>query len=140
MRQQTVPVCTVQALHQPLLHQPLHTAWFVSLHCRIVFGFRSTVKDNLHYTDDGSYLYPAGHNVVIVSADGKSHKFVSGSPECEGITAIMLSPNKKLLAVAERADKAVISVYDMQTLKRRKQLLAADVGSKASTSWWIVCP
>ncbi|WIA38592.1 hypothetical protein OEZ86_001902 [Tetradesmus obliquus] len=99
---------------------------------RIVFGFSSTVRDNLHYTDDGSYLYPAGHNVVIVSPDGKSHKFVSGSPECEGITAIMLSPNKKLLAVAERAEKAVISVYDMQTLKRRKQLLAADVGSKGT--------
>jgi hypothetical protein len=99
-----------------------------------VFGFSSTVRDNLHYTDDGSYLYPAGHNVVIVSADGKSHKFVSGSPECEGITAIMLSPNKKLLAVAERAEKAVISVYDMQTLKRRKQLLAADVGSKVTVA------
>lgn len=42
----------------------------------------------------------------------------------------MLSPNKKLLAVAERAEKAVVSVYDMQTLKRRKQLVAADVGSK----------
>jgi hypothetical protein len=98
-----------------------------------VFGFSSTVRDNLHYTDDGSYLYPAGHNVVIVSPDGKSHKFVSGSPECEGITAIMLSPNKKLLAVAERAEKAVISVYDMQTLKRRKQLLAADIGSKVNT-------
>lgn len=55
---------------------------------------------------------------------------MSGSTECEGITALALSPNKKLLAVAERADKAVISVYDMQTLKRRKQLISADVGSK----------
>eukprot|EP00878_Enallax_costatus_P025349 GHUV01027119.1.p1 GENE.GHUV01027119.1~~GHUV01027119.1.p1 ORF type:complete len:499 (+),score=150.84 GHUV01027119.1:978-2474(+) len=101
---------------------------------RLVFGFRSTVRDNLHYTEDGSFVYPAGHNVVIISNDGKSHRFVSGSPECEGITAIMLSPNKKLLAVAERAEKAVISVYDMQTLKRRKQLLAADVGSKEYVS------
>jgi hypothetical protein len=98
--------------------------------CRLVFGFRSTVKDSLHYADDGSYVYPAGHNVAIISNDGKNHRFISGSPECEGISAIMLSPNKKLLAVAEKADKAVISVYDMQTLKRRKQLLAADVGSK----------
>jgi hypothetical protein len=68
--------------------------------------------------------------VVIISADGKSHRFIPGSPECEGITAVMLSPNRKLLAVAERAEKAVVSVYDMQTLKRRKQLVAADVGSK----------
>eukprot|EP00879_Flechtneria_rotunda_P032363 GHRR01035557.1.p4 GENE.GHRR01035557.1~~GHRR01035557.1.p4 ORF type:complete len:116 (+),score=37.88 GHRR01035557.1:1034-1381(+) len=97
---------------------------------RLAFGFRSTVRDNLHYADDGSYVYPVGHNVAIVSTDSKSHKFVPGSPEYEGITAIMMSPNKKLLAVAEKAEKAVISIFDMQTLKRRKQLVAADVGSK----------
>lgn len=97
---------------------------------RLVFGLKSNVKDNLHYLEDGSYVYPAGHTVVIISADGKSHRFIPGSPECEGITAIMLSPNRKLLAVAERAEKTVVSVYDMQTLKRRKQLVAADVGSK----------
>lgn len=77
-------------------------------------------------------MYPAGHTVVIISSDGKTHRFIPGSPECEGISAIMLSPNKKLLAVAERAEKAVVSVYDMQTLKRRKQLVAADVGSRVS--------
>lgn len=100
--------------------------------CRLVYGLKSNVKDNLHYLEDGSHVYPAGHTVVIISADGKTHRFIPGSPECEGISAIMLSPNKKLLAVAERAEKAVVSVYDMQTLKRRKQLVAADVGSKVS--------
>lgn len=98
---------------------------------RLVFGLKSSVKDNLHFLEDGSYVYPAGHTVVI-SSDGKTHRFLPGSPECEGISAIMLSPNKKLLAVAERAEKAVVSVYDMQTLKLRKQLVAADVGSKVS--------
>lgn len=97
-----------------------------------MFGLKSNVKDNLHLLEDGSHVYPAGHTVVIVSSDGKTHRFIPGSPECEGISAIMLSPNKKLLAVAERAEKAVVSVYDMQTLKRRKQLVAADVGSRVS--------
>lgn len=113
-----------------------------------MFGLKSNVKDNLHYLEDGSHVYPAGHTVVIISGDGKTHRFIPGSPECEGISAIMLSPNKKLLAVAERAEKAVVSVYDMQTLKRRKQLVAADVGSKVclvlrrpgihthSRGWW----
>jgi hypothetical protein len=50
--------------------------------------------------------------------------------ESEGITAICVSSNKKLLAVAERAEKAMITVYDLQTLKRRKVLIAADAGSK----------
>jgi hypothetical protein len=97
---------------------------------RLVFGLKSNIKDNLHYLEDGSYVYPAGHTVAIISSDGKTHRFIPGTPECDGITAIMLSPNKKLLAVAERAEKAVVAVYDMQTLKRRKQLVAADVGSK----------
>lgn len=95
-----------------------------------MFGFNSGFKDSLSYLEDGSYVYPVGASVVIAAADGRTHRFVPGSVECEGITALALSPNKKLLAVAERADKAVISVYDMQTLKRRKQLVAADVGSK----------
>lgn len=68
--------------------------------------------------------------MVITAPDGRSHRFLPGSAECEGISALCLSPTRKLLAVAERADKAVVSVYDLQTLKRRKQLIAADVGSK----------
>lgn len=115
-----------------LLPAPPHHVPSPATPYRLVFGIKSDVKDNLHFLEDGSYVYPAGHTVVIVSSDGKTHKFIPGSPECEGISAIMLSPNKKLLAVAERAEKAVVSVYDMQTLKRRKQLVAADVGSKAS--------
>jgi hypothetical protein len=95
-----------------------------------VFGLKSSLRNSLAYLEDGSYVYPAGATVVITSSDGKSQRFVPGSIECEGISALCLSPNKRLLAVAERADKAVICVYDLQTLKRRKQLVAADVGAK----------
>ena len=101
--------------------------------CRLAFGYRGNVRDSIQYNEDGSYIYPVGHSIVFLSADGRTQRFIPGSSDCEGITATALSPNRKLLAVAEKADKAVISVYDTQTLRRRKVLQTADVGSRVSS-------
>lgn len=68
--------------------------------------------------------------MVLYSADTRQQRLIPGSLESEGITALCVSSNRRLLAVAERAEKAMISVYDLQTLKRRKVLIAADAGSK----------
>jgi cilia- and flagella-associated protein 57 len=97
-----------------------------------VYGYRTTVADNLHYGgEDGSLFFAAGHSVVVQAPDGRGQRFIPGTAEAEGITALALSPNKKLLAVAERADKGLISVYDTTSLKKRKVLMASDVGSQA---------
>ncbi|KAG1658747.1 hypothetical protein FOA52_000860 [Chlamydomonas sp. UWO 241] len=101
---------------------------------RTVFGFRGDVSDNIGYTDEGAIVYPAGHNVVLYSPDTKTQRLIPGTLESEGITAICVSSNKRLLAVAERAEKAMITVYDLQTLKRRKVLVSADAGSKEYVS------
>lgn len=77
-------------------------------------------------------MYPVGHTVVLYNVETKVQKFTPGTPESEGITALAVSPNKKFLAVAERADKGTISVYDLQTLKRRKVLVSSETGSKVS--------
>lgn len=98
--------------------------------CRLSFWLAGKIRESLSYSEDGSYVYPSGHNVVFLAPDGRSQRFVQGTPDCEGVTAIALSPNRKLLAVAERAEKAIISIYDTQTLKRRKVLQATEVGSK----------
>lgn len=97
---------------------------------RYIFGFRSDVNDNVAYTEDGAVVLPAGHNIVLYSPDIKTQRLIPGTLESEGITAMCVSSNKKLLAVAERSDKAIITVYDLQTLKRRKVLTAPEVGSK----------
>ena len=46
--------------------------------------------------------------------------------------ALALSANKKHLAVAEHGEKVSVSIYDLQTLKRRKMLVSADPGTKVS--------
>lgn len=101
---------------------------------KLVFGFRGDVSDNVGYADDGSVVYPAGHNIVLYSPDSKTQRLISGTLESEGITAICVSPNKKLLAVAERSEKAMITVYDLQTLKRRKVLMSSDAAAKEYVS------
>mmetsp|Transcript_22834 Transcript_22834/g.63112 ORF Transcript_22834/g.63112 Transcript_22834/m.63112 type:complete len:1547 (+) Transcript_22834:150-4790(+) len=101
---------------------------------RFVFGFRADVANNVAYAEDGAVVYPAGHNVVLYSPDIRTQRLIPGTLESEGISAMCVSANKKLLAVAERSEKAIITVYDLQTLKRRKVLVAPDVGSKEYVS------
>ena len=75
-------------------------------------------------------MYPAGHNLVLYHMESRAQRFIPGSLESEGITAIAVAQSKRHLAVAERADKGMITVYDLQTLKRRKVLVSMDTGSK----------
>lgn len=92
------------------------------------------MRDNLHYVDDHSVVFPAGHQTVVYNMDTKIQKFVPGTIDSEGISGIAVSPNNKFLAVAEQAEKAMITVYDLQTLKRRKVLMSTDAGSKVAPS------
>jgi len=91
---------------------------------------RGDVKDNIHFVEENTIIYPVGHTVVSYNVETKVQRFTPGSPESEGITALAVSPNKKFLAVAERSDKGTISVYDLQTLKRRKVLVSSETGAK----------
>uniref|UniRef100_A0A061RT72 Wd repeat-containing protein 65-like n=2 Tax=Tetraselmis sp. GSL018 TaxID=582737 RepID=A0A061RT72_9CHLO len=101
---------------------------------RHVFGFRGDVHSNVHYVDEHTVAYPAGHQTVLFNTETKGQKFVPGTVDSEGITVIAVSPNSKYLAVAEQSEKAMITVYDLQTLKRRKVLMSTDAGSKEYVS------
>ncbi|EFJ35022.1 WD repeat domain-containing protein [Selaginella moellendorffii] len=68
-----------------------------------VFGLNGTQKGCLYFLDDATFLYPAGHNVVIQTVDQKQQKIIAGTPDTYGITALALSPSKKIVAIAERA-------------------------------------
>ena len=90
---------------------------------RHAFGIKADVKDNICYLDEQTVIYPAGHNIVIFNTEQKTQKFIPGTENTEGITAMAVSPNRKWVAVAERAkegEKAQVTIFDLHTLKRRK--------------------
>lgn len=88
------------------------------------------MQDNLHYVDDTVIMYPAGRTLVLHSTETKTQRFIQGTEGTEGLSALALSPSRKYVAVAERAEKGLITVYDMGTLKRRKVLSSSEMGSK----------
>lgn len=91
------------------------------------------MKDNIHYVEENTIVYPAGHQTVVYNIDSKTQKFIPGTVDSEGISVIAVSPNGKYLAVAEQSEKAMITVYDLSTMKRRKVLMSTDAGSKVCT-------
>ena len=83
---------------------------------------KGDVKDNIAYADETTVIFPAGNNVVLHHLESKTQQFVPGTPGAKGVDAIAVSANKKWLAVAESAEKAQITIYDLHTLKRKKVL------------------
>ena len=79
--------------------------------------------------DEGTLAYLCGHSVVLYSPDTRTQRFVAGSPEA-AITGFAVCQRQRLLALAERGDKATITIFDLNTLKRRKILAAAAEGTK----------
>jgi len=101
---------------------------------RHLFGVKGDVRDPICYVDEQTVLYPAGHNTVIFNLEQRIQRFLPGTEKTEEITAIAVSPNKKFVAVAEKSDKGVITVFDLHSLKRRRLLTASDSMSKEFVS------
>lgn len=95
---------------------------------RFVFGVKSGVAGNVNFLDEQTVIYPAGSNCILYHLDQKSQRFILGSDKSQGMSAIAVSPNRRYIAIAERSDKPIITIYDLHTLKRRKVLNAADYG------------
>jgi hypothetical protein len=87
-----------------------------------IFGLKPSVKDAVWFMDESRVIYPAGHNVIIYDTENKSQKFIHGSDNTLGISAICVSPCKRFLAVAEQAERGIVVVYDLKTLKKKKVL------------------
>lgn len=98
--------------------------------CRHYFGIKNDVSNCLQFVDDTTLVFPAGSNVVLQCLETRQQCFIAGTTDTEGISAMTLSANRKLLAVAEKSERASISVYDVGTLKRRKLMMAADISIK----------
>ena len=55
----------------------------------------------------------------------------TGTPfTAEAISCLSVSPNRRFIAVAEKSERGVVSIYDSSTLRRRKVLNFAELESK----------
>ena len=101
-----------------------------------MFGLKGSVRSNVHFLEEGTVLYPAGNTIAVYHTDTREQELIPGTLPSngfapEGITALSVSPNRRVVAVAERTDShAIVQLYDSSTLRRRKVLSYPDVGSK----------
>ncbi|EDO36068.1 predicted protein [Nematostella vectensis] len=59
----------------------------------------------------------------------KSQRFIPGSDKSVGMTAMAVSPNRRYVAIAEKGEKATITIYDLHTLRKKKVLSHPEVQS-----------
>merc|ERR1719313_1960678 len=65
----------------------------------------------------------------------KSQRFFAGNEGTVGITCLAVSPNKRFLAIAEKSpDNAMVTIYDLVTTKKKKQLQHPDIDPQEFTS------
>ena len=98
---------------------------------RFAFGIKGDLRNSLYFLDDQRIIYPWGHNVVILSiGDDKTQEYIPCIEGSEGITAMALSHTKNYLAVCERSERAICSIYNVATRKRRKVITTDHVTDK----------
>lgn len=101
---------------------------------RWAWGAAAAQPGGLAYVDDTTLAYLCGSSVVLYQPDTKTQRFVAGAGEGR-VTAFAACPARRMLALAQRAAgaeaKATITLFDLQTLKRRKILTAPGEGTKA---------
>ena len=101
---------------------------------RHVFGLKGDVANNVAFQDEQTIIYPSGSNCILYNIETKTQKFISSIEKSGGMTAMALTPNKRYIAVAEKGEKATITIYDLQTLRKKKVLTTTDVQSQQYVS------
>ena len=100
-------------------------------------------------------VYPAGHNIVVYHLEDATQKAYPCIEGTEGITAMAISHNRRILAVAEKSDKTPIcTIYhvvddrqsnedrktDAKTLKKKKIICSNEINKHKSWVSMAFCP
>lgn len=76
----------------------------VSIQPKYVFGLRSNVTGNIHFTAKGEVIYPVAGVIAIHDFNTNKQKFLR-LIEHHIPKIITISPNRKMLAIAEWNEK-----------------------------------
>ncbi|KAI8915085.1 quinon protein alcohol dehydrogenase-like superfamily, partial [Entophlyctis helioformis] len=88
-----------------------------------VFGIKNDIPDNIFYVEENTILYPAGSNIIIANVEQKSQRFIPISEPGDGISAVSVSADRHVFAVAEKSHRPSIHIYDLHNYRKRRQLL-----------------
>ncbi|KYN15284.1 PREDICTED: cilia- and flagella-associated protein 57 [Trachymyrmex cornetzi] len=94
----------------------------VSLQTRVFYGLRTDIANNVHYITDAEVLYPVGNALAIHNILQHQQKLIRLPERYYDANGICVSINKKFVALSDVGDKPTISIYDLNSLKRRKLL------------------
>ncbi|CAH0405353.1 unnamed protein product [Chilo suppressalis] len=96
-----------------------------NISARIFYGLRTDIQYNAHFLTESEIIYPAGGVIVVHNHLQKKQKFIRLQDKHKPIKSLVLSPNRRWLAlneIAEEGQKPIITIYDLTTYKRRKIL------------------
>lgn len=99
-----------------------------------IFGVRTGVTGNICYQDEHTIVYTSGAYCVLYNIDQKSQKFIPISDKGNSMTALAVSPNRRYIAIAETGEKAIVTIFDLHSLRRKKLLSSSEVESKEYVS------
>ncbi|XP_066588293.1 cilia- and flagella-associated protein 57 [Prorops nasuta] len=92
-----------------------------SLQSKVIYGLRPEIIGNVHYISDSEIIYPVGNVLAIHNIPEQRQKLIHLSNKIK-VNIMCLAPNKRYIALAEEGEKPLISIYDLQTLKRKRAL------------------
>ena len=98
----------------------------ITIQPKHIFGSKGDIASAIYHIDEHRIIYASGHNIVVYNIEDRQMSFLPGLEGSLGITAVTLCPLQRFLAVAERAERAIIFVYDMQKQRKRRALVTSD--------------
>ncbi|XP_065072592.1 cilia- and flagella-associated protein 57 [Ochlerotatus camptorhynchus] len=95
----------------------------ISIVPKNVFGLRTDILGNVHFTTKQEIIYPVAGVLAIHDFATNKQKFLR-FPENYHPERIVVSPDRKYIAISEKSadNKSLINIYDIATLKKRKTL------------------
>ena len=98
----------------------------ITIQTKHIFGCKGDIANAVYHIDEHRVIYASGHNIVIYNIEDRQMQFLPGLEGSLGITAVSLCPKRRFLAVAERAERAIIFVYDLQKQRKKRALVTSD--------------
>ncbi|GMH89255.1 hypothetical protein TL16_g11401 [Triparma laevis f. inornata] len=102
-----------------------------------IFGLQGSVKNNVHFVEEGVIIYPSGASTVVYRSDTREMDLIPTTSDCLSITSLSVSPSRRFIAVAEStSERGIVNIYDANTMRRRKMLDLKELESKRIN--WVV--